>query len=90
MIRDDIFAIAIMAVMFLGCALAEALTKPVATWEDDALDRRMAEAQTDDPLCDDCGRVTVVRELVMRERAALMLCARCADLTKSQRKERVS
>jgi hypothetical protein len=89
-IRDDVFGLAIMAVVFLGCALAEALTKPVATWDDDAFDRRMAEAQTDDPLCDDCGSVTVVRELVMSERAALLLCARCADLTKYQRKESVA
>jgi hypothetical protein len=90
MIRDDVFGLAIMAVVFVACAVADALVRPVATWEDDALARRMAEAQTDDPLCDDCRRVTVVRELVMRERAALLLCARCADITKYQRKERVA
>ena len=86
MIRDDVFGLAVMAVVFVVCFVA-GLRLGHATWDDDALARRMAEAQTDDPLCDDCGRVTVVRELVMRERAALLLCARCADLTKSQRKE---
>ena len=93
MIRDDVFALAVMAVVFLACTFAEALTKPVATWDDDAIDRRMAEAQTDDHLCDACGRVSVVRELVtevvrdagrVRERSALLLCARCADAVKVQ------
>jgi hypothetical protein len=88
-IRDDVFGLAVMAVVFVACFVA-GLRIGRATWEDDALARRMAEAQTDDPLCDDCGRVTVVRELVMRERAALLLCARCADLTKYQRTERAA
>ncbi len=80
----------VVGLVFVAVILTWLDASTLKLWEEDAIDRRMAEAQTDDPLCDDCGSVTVVRELVMRERAALLLCALCADLTKYQRKESVA
>ena len=87
MIRDDVFALAVMAVVFVGCALVEALTKPVATWDEDtprerARERVMADAQFDDHECHRCRRVSVVRELVMRQDDAVLCCLGCAELIK--------
>jgi hypothetical protein len=31
-IRDDVFGLAIMAVVFVACAVADAMVRPVATW----------------------------------------------------------
>ncbi len=36
MIRDDVFGLAIMAVVFLACAVADAMVRPVATWDETA------------------------------------------------------
>ena len=36
MIRDDVFGLAVMAVVFLVCAVADALVRPVATWDETA------------------------------------------------------
>ena len=34
MIRDDVFGLAIMAVVFVACFVADALVRPVATWRE--------------------------------------------------------
>jgi hypothetical protein len=39
-IRDDVFGLAVMAVVFLACAVADALGRPVATWDETATDDR--------------------------------------------------
>ena len=36
MIRDDVFGLAIMALVFVVCAVAGALVRPVATWDETA------------------------------------------------------
>ena len=36
MIRDDVFGLAIMAVVFVACAVADAMVSPVATWDETA------------------------------------------------------
>jgi hypothetical protein len=35
-IRDDVFGLAVMAVVFVACAVADALVRPVATWDETA------------------------------------------------------
>jgi hypothetical protein len=39
-IRDDVFGLAIMAVVFVACAVADAMVSPVATWDETATDDR--------------------------------------------------
>lgn len=54
-------------------------------WEDDAVTRRMRDAEDDGHVCDACRRVSIVRELVMRGEQCALLCARCAEIEKSMR-----
>lgn len=34
--RDDVFGLAVMAVVFVACAVADALVRPVETWDETA------------------------------------------------------
>ena len=34
MIRDDVFGLAVMALVFVACFVAGALVRPVATWNE--------------------------------------------------------
>lgn len=90
MIRDDVVALAVMVVVFVGCTIAEALMKPLSTWDAEAQrerarDRVMAGGADDDRQCHLCQRVTAVRELVMLHDDAALCCLGCATILKYQR-----